>query len=60
VPLLLPHFPFPNGFGSFLAYYPSADTVNIVLSNVERTPVSDFARLLAQQCDAATSNGRPE
>jgi CubicO group peptidase (beta-lactamase class C family) len=39
-----------NGFGSFLAYYPAQDLVTVVLTNVERTPVADFARLLAGQC----------
>ncbi len=39
-----------NGFGSFLAYYPSSDVVVAVLTNVERTPVRDLGRLLAKQC----------
>jgi CubicO group peptidase (beta-lactamase class C family) len=41
-----------NGFGSFLAYYPSSDVVIAVLTNVERTPVRDLGRLPAKQCTA--------
>jgi CubicO group peptidase (beta-lactamase class C family) len=41
-----------NGFGSFLAYYPTQDIITVVLTNVERTPAAGFARSLAQQCGA--------
>ncbi len=46
-----------NGFGSFLAHYPSDNTVVVVLTNVERTPVSDLARMLATQCSGASTKG---
>lgn len=49
-----------NGFGSFLAYYPADDTVIVALTNIERTPVADFARMIANHCRADVSQKRPD